>query len=63
MTVCRDYILVEEHGQHHLVGLLGQVGQEEDLVGRLLRDAGRHGRGRSSCTHTSRHTIMVCLAI
>jgi len=29
--------LVEQHGQHHLVGLLGQIGKEKDLVGRLLR--------------------------
>lgn len=28
--------LVEEHGEHHLSGLLRQVGQEEDLVGQLL---------------------------
>ena len=25
--------LIEEHAEHHLVGLFRQVGQEEDLVG------------------------------
>ena len=33
--------LVEQHRQHHLVRLLGQVRQEEDLVGR--RVLGCHG--------------------
>lgn len=28
--------LIEQHGQHHLVGLLGQIGEEEDLVRRLF---------------------------
>lgn len=28
--------LVEQHGQHHLVGLLWQVGQEQDVVGRVV---------------------------
>lgn len=27
--------LIEEHRQHHLVGLRGEVGEEEDLVGCL----------------------------
>lgn len=30
-------ILSEEHLQHHLIGFLWQVGQEQDLVGRLFR--------------------------
>lgn len=30
--------LVEEHGQHHLVGLLGEVGQEQDVVRRIVRN-------------------------
>lgn len=38
--------LVEQHGQHHLVRLLGQVGEEEDLIRRLFRVAvDVHGRG------------------
>lgn len=32
--------LVEEHRQHHLVCLLRQVGQEQNLVGRLLSRGG-----------------------
>ena len=28
--------LVEEHGEHHFCGLLGQVVEEQDLVGKLL---------------------------
>ena len=28
--------LVEQHAQHHLVGLGGQVGQEQDLVWRSV---------------------------
>lgn len=28
--------LVEEHGEHQLVGLLGEVGEEEDVVGGVL---------------------------
>ena len=41
VCVFLGYLLVEQHGEHHLVGLLGQVGEEEDLVRRLLWDAGR----------------------
>ena len=29
-------LLLEEHGEHHLIGLLGETGEEEDLVGCLL---------------------------
>jgi hypothetical protein len=30
--------LVEEHLEHHLVGLFRQVGQEQDLIWRSLDD-------------------------
>lgn len=30
------HLLLEEHGEHHLVGLLREVGEEQDLVGELL---------------------------
>ena len=29
-------LLLEEHGEHHLIGLLGETSEEEDLVGCLL---------------------------
>ena len=29
-------LLLEEHGQHHLISLLGEACEEEDLVGCLL---------------------------
>ena len=35
-------LLLEEHGEHHLIGLLGETGEEEDLVGCLL------ARGRAT---------------
>lgn len=44
-TVCmwQDYSehavqhsLVEEHGQHHLIGLLGEVTEEQDVVRRVV---------------------------
>ena len=38
--------LIEEHLQHHLVGLLRQVGQEQDLVGRGLDHGTADGTGR-----------------
>ena len=42
--------LVEEHAEHHLVGLWRQVGEEEDLVGRGVvhsaRSLGRHNGTR-----------------
>lgn len=28
--------LIEQHRQHHFIGLLGQIGKEEDLIRRLL---------------------------
>ena len=39
MKECCGYLLeprelVEQHAEHHLARLRGQVGQEEDLVGR-----------------------------
>ena len=33
--LCRDSLL-EEHVEHVIVGLWRQVGEEEDVVGRLL---------------------------
>ena len=30
--------LVEEHGQHHLIGLFGQIGQEQNLIGLRFQD-------------------------
>ena len=43
--------LVEEHAEHHLVGLGGQVGQEEDLVGRGVVHAALALSARDSSTN------------
>ena len=56
MTICFSYLLearelVEEHAEHHLVGLGGQVGQEEDLVGRGVVHAALALSARDSSTN------------
>lgn len=38
LMVQRRYLLVEEHGEHELVCLLGQVGEEENVIGRVFRN-------------------------
>lgn len=40
--------LVEQHGEHHLVGLFWQVVEEQDVVGRVVR----HLRGK--------HFLLIC---
>lgn len=32
-----SHSLIEQHGQHQLVGLFGQIGEEQDVVGGVLR--------------------------
>lgn len=34
----KSHLLVEKHGKHKLVGLLRQVGEEQDVIGRILRE-------------------------
>lgn len=34
----KPHLLVEKHGQHELVGLLRQVGEEQDVIGWILRE-------------------------
>ena len=53
------YSLVEKHRQHHLVGLLRQVGQEEDVMRRLLRDGGRAGSGRDGRGRWKNNIILI----
>ncbi len=50
--------LVEEHTEHHLVGLRRQVGEEEDLVGRGVVHSARSLRRhhRSASRRTRLHT-------
>lgn len=38
--------LVEQHGEHHLVGLLGQVVEEQDVVWWVVRHLRRQHRSR-----------------
>ena len=45
--------LVEEHAEHHLVGLRRQVGEEENLVGRRVVHTA-HTLGRNSRTRGAR---------
>lgn len=32
----KPHLLVEKHGQHELIGLLRQVGEEQDVIGWIL---------------------------
>lgn len=38
----KSWELIEEHAQHHLVGFIRKIGEEENLVGRLLGVGGMY---------------------
>jgi len=50
--------LVEQHRQHHLVGLFGQVGQEEDLVWRGVHHVATGGAGGGAVLTLSRRLFL-----
>ena len=57
--------LVEQHAQHHLIGLLWQVGQEQNLVGRSVIHALHRRRASNRSAHggNSALALLTLLAV